>query len=31
MKDVFEAGMYAHYLVPLLLSPWGYSTYRGSY
>ena len=26
--DVIEGG--AHYHVPLLLSPWGYSTYRGS-
>lgn len=26
--DVVEGG--THYHVPLLLSPWGYSTYRGS-
>jgi len=26
--DVAEGG--AHYHVPLLISPWGYSTYRGS-
>lgn len=26
--DVAQGG--AHYHVPLLLSPWGYSTYRGS-
>lgn len=26
--EVFEEGEYHH--VPLLLSPWGYSTYRGS-
>lgn len=26
--EIQEAG--AHYHVPLLLSPWGYSTYRGS-
>ncbi|MBI3561524.1 MAG: hydroxyisourate hydrolase [Gammaproteobacteria bacterium] len=24
------ADIHAHYHVPLLLSPWGYSTYRGS-
>lgn len=28
MFEVFEAGEHHH--VPLLLSPWGYSTYRGS-
>lgn len=26
----FRADAGAHYHVPLLLSPWGYSTYRGS-
>jgi 5-hydroxyisourate hydrolase len=26
----FFAGNYLHYHVPLLLSPYGYSTYRGS-
>ena len=26
----FSAGGAKHYHVPLLLSPWGYSTYRGS-
>jgi 5-hydroxyisourate hydrolase len=26
----FEIGDNAHYHIPLLLSPWGYSTYRGS-
>jgi 5-hydroxyisourate hydrolase len=26
----FDIGSDAHYHVPLLLSPWGYSTYRGS-
>ena len=26
----FELGADGHYHVPLLLSPWGYSTYRGS-
>ena len=26
----FEIGSGAHYHIPLLLSPWGYSTYRGS-
>jgi 5-hydroxyisourate hydrolase len=26
----FTIGQDAHYHVPLLLSPWGYSTYRGS-
>lgn len=28
MFEVFESGEHHH--VPLLLSPWGYSTYRGS-
>ncbi|HRH70550.1 MAG TPA: hydroxyisourate hydrolase [Flavobacteriales bacterium] len=27
---VFELGSEGHYHIPLLLSPWGYSTYRGS-
>lgn len=27
---VFEAADHSHYHVPLLLSPFGYSTYRGS-
>jgi len=27
---VFELAADGHYHVPLLLSPWGYSTYRGS-
>ncbi len=26
----FEVGEEGHYHIPLLLSPWGYSTYRGS-
>lgn len=26
----FETGDDVHYHIPLLLSPWGYSTYRGS-
>lgn len=26
----FEIGDDTHYHIPLLLSPWGYSTYRGS-
>jgi 5-hydroxyisourate hydrolase len=26
----FEVGDDSHYHIPLLLSPWGYSTYRGS-
>ncbi|KIQ25654.1 5-hydroxyisourate hydrolase, partial [Xanthomonas campestris] len=27
---VFNLGEHGHYHVPLLLSPYGYSTYRGS-
>jgi 5-hydroxyisourate hydrolase len=27
---IFEVGSDGHYHVPLLLSPFGYSTYRGS-
>jgi 5-hydroxyisourate hydrolase len=27
---IFEIGSEPHYHVPLLLSPFGYSTYRGS-
>lgn len=30
IEVVFELGADGHYHVPLLLSPWGYSTYRGS-
>lgn len=30
IEVVFELGNDGHYHVPLLLSPWGYSTYRGS-
>ena len=30
IEVVFELGKDGHYHVPLLLSPWGYSTYRGS-
>lgn len=30
IEVVFELAADAHYHVPLLLSPWGYSTYRGS-
>lgn len=30
VEVVFELGNEGHYHVPLLLSPWGYSTYRGS-
>ncbi len=30
IEVVFELEADGHYHVPLLLSPWGYSTYRGS-
>ncbi|MBS1941248.1 MAG: hydroxyisourate hydrolase [Bacteroidetes bacterium] len=30
IEVVFELAEDGHYHVPLLLSPWGYSTYRGS-
>ena len=30
IEVVFELGNDGHYHVPLLLSPWGFSTYRGS-
>jgi len=30
IEVVFELGNEGHYHVPLLLSPWGFSTYRGS-
>src|SRR5689334_6012631 len=30
IEVVFELAADGHYHVPLLLSPWGYSTYRGS-
>lgn len=30
VEVVFEISADGHYHVPLLLSPWGYSTYRGS-
>ena len=30
IEVVFELAGDGHYHVPLLLSPWGYSTYRGS-
>lgn len=30
VEVAFGIGSEAHYHVPLLLSPWGYSTYRGS-
>lgn len=30
VEVVFELAADGHYHVPLLLSPWGYSTYRGS-
>jgi len=30
VEVVFELSGDGHYHVPLLLSPWGYSTYRGS-
>jgi 5-hydroxyisourate hydrolase len=30
VEIVFDVTAAAHYHVPLLLSPWGYSTYRGS-
>lgn len=30
IEVVFELSADGHYHVPLLLSPWGYSTYRGS-
>lgn len=30
IEVVFELGHDGHYHVPLLLSPWGFSTYRGS-
>jgi 5-hydroxyisourate hydrolase len=30
VEVVFELAGDGHYHVPLLLSPWGYSTYRGS-
>lgn len=30
IEVVFELAAEGHYHVPLLLSPWGYSTYRGS-
>ena len=30
IEVVFELGNGGHYHVPLLLSPWGFSTYRGS-
>lgn len=30
IEVVFELATDGHYHVPLLLSPWGYSTYRGS-
>ncbi len=30
IEVVFELSGDGHYHVPLLLSPWGYSTYRGS-
>ena len=30
VEIVFDITGTAHYHVPLLLSPWGYSTYRGS-
>ncbi len=30
IEVAFELGNAGHYHVPLLLSPWGYSTYRGS-
>ncbi len=30
IEVVFELDNDGHYHVPLLLSPWGFSTYRGS-
>ena len=30
IEVVFELGNDGHYHVPLLMSPWGFSTYRGS-
>ena len=30
IEVVFELAADGHYHIPLLLSPWGYSTYRGS-
>jgi 5-hydroxyisourate hydrolase len=30
IEVVFDLGADGHYHVPLLLSPWGFSTYRGS-
>ena len=30
IEVVFELAAHGHYHIPLLLSPWGYSTYRGS-
>lgn len=30
IEVVFELAADGHYHVPLLLSPWGFSTYRGS-
>lgn len=30
VEVAFEVGEEEHYHIPLLLSPWGYSTYRGT-